>query len=74
MKFLGHSALTGLNSALDTYVSQAAGAKNYILCGVFLNRARFILIAAFIPVTFLFCNVQNIMEYFGQNAEASFNA
>lgn len=57
MKILGHSALTGLNSALDTFASQAAGAKNHILCGVFLNRARFILITAFMPVTFFFCNV-----------------
>ena len=44
----------GLNGTLETYVSQAFGAQEYKLCGVYLNRARAILIVVLFPVAVMF--------------------
>ena len=49
------SLLTGLNSAQETLTSQAFGNGNLRLCGVNLNRGRFILIAFFIPLAIVPC-------------------
>ena len=40
--------LIGLNSAQETLTSQAFGANSIRLCGVYLNRGRFILTVFFI--------------------------
>ena len=40
----------GMNGALDTLVSQAYGAEQHVLCGVYLNRARLINTFIFIPL------------------------
>jgi len=45
-----HSLLMGLNAAQETLTSQAFGAGNLRLCGIYLNRGHFILIAFFIPL------------------------
>ena len=47
------SVMIGLNSAQETLTSQAFGAGNLELCGIYLNRGRFILVAFFIPLAFL---------------------
>ena len=47
---IGLSVILGLNSALDTLVSQAAGAGNIQLCGIYRNRAVFIMSVVFIPI------------------------
>ena len=44
------SLLIGLNAAQETLTSQAFGANDLRLCGVYLNRGFFILIAFFIPL------------------------
>lgn len=47
------SLLIGLNSAQETLTSQAFGAQNTHLCGVYLNRGRLILIAFFLPLALI---------------------
>lgn len=47
------SFLIGLNSAQDTLTSQAFGHGNIRLVGVYLNRGRLILTAAFIPMAII---------------------
>ena len=42
------SFLIGVNSAQETLTSQAFGANSMRLCGVYLNRGRFILTVFFI--------------------------
>ena len=37
MNLMGMTIILGLNSALDTLVSQSAGAGKIELCGVYLN-------------------------------------
>ena len=50
----GTAMIGGFNFAADTLVSQAAGAKEYELCGVVLNRARAFIVALFLPLSMLF--------------------
>lgn len=52
INFLGWTVLLGLNSALDTLVSQSAGSANLELCGVYLNRGRFVMTLFFVPLAF----------------------
>lgn len=54
-------AIIGLNSALDTLISQAAGAGNLELCGKYLNRGRFILCCMFVPIAILLGFTENIL-------------
>ena len=42
------SLVVGLNSAQETLTSQAFGANNLRLCGIYLNRGTFLLTAFFI--------------------------
>ena len=46
----------GLNGALETLVSQSYGSGNLKLCGVYLNRGRFVLLCSFIPVAVILSN------------------
>ena len=47
------SVMIGLNSAQETLTSQAFGAGNLQLCGIYLNRGHFIITAFFIPLAIL---------------------
>ena len=50
INLMGFTIIIGLNSTIDTLVSNAGGAGNLYLCGVYLNRARFVMTLFFIPV------------------------
>mmetsp|Transcript_19650 Transcript_19650/g.23293 ORF Transcript_19650/g.23293 Transcript_19650/m.23293 type:complete len:83 (-) Transcript_19650:1132-1380(-) len=45
--------LIGLNTAQESLTSQSFGAGNLRLCGLYLNRGSFILIAFFVPLAVL---------------------
>lgn len=47
------SLLLGLNAAQETLTSQAFGAGNTRLCGVYLNRGRLILTTFYIPLALI---------------------
>ena len=49
----GLAIAIGLNGALETLVSQSYGANNLKLCGIYLNRGRYVLCLCFIPVTLI---------------------
>jgi Na+-driven multidrug efflux pump len=68
---MGWSILLGMNAALDTLVSQAAGAGQLEKCGVFLNRGRFIMTVAFIPLALLTFKIESIMVQLGQDKEVA---
>lgn len=51
---LGLSFFIGLNTTLDTLVSQAYGNRNLKLCGNYLHRARLFSVAFYIVITMLF--------------------
>ena len=60
----------GLNGAIDTWVSQAFGEKEYYLCGCYLNRGRIIQAVLFIPQALLFFLTKPLLLYLEQE-EAS---
>ena len=74
MNMIGLSIVVGLNGALETLVAQAYGAKNLHLCGIYLNRGRFVLLMFFIPVTVVLFQTHTIMLLIGQNEEVSMHA
>ena len=66
------SLLIGLNSAQETLTSQAFGAKNLRLCGLYLNRGTLILVAFFIPLALIpFIFGETIFMAIGQDARVS---
>ena len=70
-QLMGLTLILGMNSALDTLISQAAGAGNMELCGVYLNRGRFVMSCMFFPLSLLSFNVESILLYFDQSPLAS---
>mmetsp|Transcript_12782 Transcript_12782/g.21610 ORF Transcript_12782/g.21610 Transcript_12782/m.21610 type:complete len:275 (+) Transcript_12782:30-854(+) len=68
---MGLSIILGLNSALDTLVSNAAGAGDLELCGVYLNRARVILTVCFLPIILIQRQLEGILLAAGQDAKVS---
>ena len=58
-----------MNGAAQTLVSQAYGAENLRMCGVYLNRARLINTAAFIPLIVLVVFCKQILAKLGQDAK-----
>jgi len=61
----------GISSALDTFCPHAFGAKQYRLMGCYLNRARFILTCAYVPVFFLLFFIDYILIAIGQDEAVS---
>ena len=64
---LGLSIVFGFNGAMETLVSQAYGSDNMKLCGVYLNRSRFVLLVSFIPISLVLFQSETILVALGQN-------
>lgn len=60
-----NSLMMGLNSTLDTLISQAKGFGDLHLCGVYLNRARIALTLMFIPLAILLLNTERVFLLLG---------
>jgi multidrug resistance protein, MATE family len=66
------SFMIGLNSAQETLTSQAFGAGNLRLCGVYLNRGHFILLTAFVPLAIMpWFFAERIFLALGQDADVA---
>jgi Na+-driven multidrug efflux pump len=61
MNLVGFSFVYGFNSVLDTLISQAYGAGDYKLCGLYRTRGMFILTMICIPVLILVLNSEQIL-------------
>ena len=59
----GYSLAHGLCSALDTYISQAYGARKYSETGVHAQRAAAILTVFALPVSFMWFQTAFILEH-----------
>jgi Na+-driven multidrug efflux pump len=55
-------------------VSQAYGAKNYQLCGVYLNKARFVTTIAMIPLSIISIFIRDILISLKQDPEVAYYA
>ena len=60
--------MTGVNCAQETLVSQAYGAGDLRLCGVYLNRGRAIDTAIFIPLLVVGLYSNHLLAALGQDA------
>ena len=71
---LGSSLLVGVNGSIETYVVQAAGAKEHALAGTYLNQGRVILLIVFIPVALMLMQTEYLMVTLGQDPVVAQNA
>ena len=68
---LGSTILVGVNGSIETYVSQAAGAKEKKLAGTYLNQGRIILCFFFIPIALILSCTEKTMVMLGQDKEVA---
>lgn len=57
--------VVGLNGAQETFVSQSYGAGNKYMCGVYLNRGRYVVVLAFIPISIILYNAESLFLMIG---------
>lgn len=69
MNMLPYALMIGVNTALETLVSQAYGRKNLQECGLFLHRAMFLITCLFIPIALSFLKVESFLLLVGVAAE-----
>ena len=67
LNLFGMAVFYGLNAGLETLVSQAYGAKNLELCGLYLQRGRYILSTAYVPIVGIFLMSNQMLTKLGQN-------
>ena len=65
------SFILGFNSALDTLISQAAGAGNIELCGLYLNKGRAVMTFLFVPIAIVLMHTESILIHLGQNKQVA---
>jgi MATE family multidrug resistance protein len=70
----GLSIILGFNSTIDTLVSQSAGTGEIKMCGVYLNRGRFVMTVIFVPILFIIMNTENMLIFIGQDPIVSKHA
>jgi Na+-driven multidrug efflux pump len=66
-----YSVMIGVNTALETFVSRAAGRNNLRDCGLYLHRSMFIICCLFIPVSLVQMNSARILQALGIEKESS---
>jgi Na+-driven multidrug efflux pump len=71
VNIMGMTIIYGFNMAMDTLISQSAGAGNVELCGVYLNRGRFVMSILFVPFFVSCFFVETILIKFGMNTQVS---
>jgi MATE family multidrug resistance protein len=67
VNMFGVGTYFGLNSALETLVSQAYGSNEIWLCGLYLQRGRVINALTFIPMFVLFSYCGSGLKLLGQD-------
>lgn len=61
LKIFGISVFFGLNSSVETLVSQAYGAGNLHMCGVYRWTGRLIVVIAFVPVAVIMYHTETML-------------
>jgi len=60
-----YSVMIGINTALETFVSRAAGRNNLKDCGLYLHRSILVISIIFIPVSIILCFTKQILTSIG---------
>ncbi|XP_049377270.1 protein DETOXIFICATION 49-like [Solanum stenotomum] len=63
----GYSILSGLAMGMEPICGQAFGAKRYKILGLSLQRTILLLLLISIPISFLWCNMERILIFCGQD-------
>lgn len=66
-----YSVMIGINTALETFVSRAAGRNNLKDCGLYLHRSILIITVIFIPVSLLLWYTEWVLTSAGIESEAA---
>ena len=75
VKLLGGSVLDQMNKSLDTLISQSFGNGKKELCGVHLNRARFLTTCFMVPILAIsYFYTESALIFTGQYTEVAKNA
>ena len=64
-KMIGISIIVGMNGALNSLVSQAAGAGNLDLCLGYLYRSKIVMTVCFVPISVIILNSERILLLMG---------
>lgn len=70
----GYSILSGLATGMEPICGQAFGAKRYKLLGLTLQRTVLLLIWTSIPIAFIWCNMERILLFCGQDHDIATEA
>ena len=65
MNLLALSIAFGFNGALESLISQAYGSGNLVLCGVYLNRSRVVLLGFLTPMLMILMQTDKILIAIG---------
>ena len=61
VNMFSQSICCGLNGAIATFVSQAFGSENHRLCGIYLNRGRYVAFLAFLPMIVMLMMCEKVL-------------
>jgi Na+-driven multidrug efflux pump len=64
--------MLGINSTLNTLVSQSYGLGNYKLCGIYLNRSRILVTMTYVPLLGLLLKADAIFSTLGFDETAAY--
>ena len=64
-QLLPYTMMIGMNTALETLVSQAYGRKNIYECGLFLHRSLMLITIMFIPIAVILYHSDSILIFVG---------
>ncbi|CAI9093938.1 OLC1v1029551C1 [Oldenlandia corymbosa var. corymbosa] len=70
----GYSILSGLAMGMEPICGQAFGAKRYKLLGLTLQRTILLLLWTSIPIAIIWCNMEKILLFCGQDSEIASTA
>mmetsp|Transcript_25120 Transcript_25120/g.31493 ORF Transcript_25120/g.31493 Transcript_25120/m.31493 type:complete len:130 (+) Transcript_25120:399-788(+) len=65
MNTVPYALMLGINTALETLVSQAYGRRNLRDCGLYLHRATFLICCLYVPIALSFCAVESFLVAIG---------
>ena len=71
MNLMPYALMIGINTALETLVSQSYGRNNLVDCGVYLHRAMFLIICLFVPISLSFIWADSIYVHIGIDPEVA---
>ena len=74
LNLMPYAILLGVNTALETFVSQASGRQDLRECGLYLHRAMFIICCIFIPIAISMFWASDALMIMGMDEQASRHA